>query len=44
MEFRFAAAPSVRWIMATSYGMTAGLDENFTKLQETGWVVEYPKF
>jgi hypothetical protein len=45
VEFRFVAAPSVPWVIATSYGMTAGLDDNFAKLQAaTGWVVEYPNF
>jgi hypothetical protein len=45
VEFLFIAAPSVPWVITTSYGMTAGLDDNFAKLRAvTGWVVHYPKF
>jgi hypothetical protein len=45
LQFYFEVAEPVRWIRATSYGMTAGLDENFDRLAaETGWFVKYPRF
>ena len=45
VEFYFVAEQPVRWIEATSYGMTAGLDENFDRLSAaTGWKIVYPRF
>jgi hypothetical protein len=45
VEFSFVAENPVRWIEATSYGMTAGLDENFNHLSTaTGWKIVYPRF
>jgi hypothetical protein len=45
VEFYFEAQEPVRWMRATSYGMTAGLDSNFGRLSSaTGWVVEFPRF
>jgi hypothetical protein len=45
VEFSFEAREPVRWIRATSYGMTAGLDRNFDELSSaTGWVTVYPRF
>src|SRR5262249_46380568 len=45
VEFYFPAAQTVGSIEATSYGMTAGLDDNFRRLSAaTGWVVNYPRF
>ena len=45
VEFYFVAEQPVRWIEATAYGMTAGLDDNFDRLYAaTGWKVEYPRF
>jgi hypothetical protein len=45
VEFYFVAENPVRWIEATSYGMTAGLDENFNRLSAaTGWKIVYPRF
>jgi hypothetical protein len=45
VEFYFVTEEPVRWIRATSYGMTAGLDGNFDRLSvATGWVVKYPRF
>jgi hypothetical protein len=45
VEFYFVAEQPVRWIEATSYGMTAGLDENFDRLAAaTGWKILYPRF
>jgi hypothetical protein len=45
VEFYFVAENPVRWIEATSYGMTAGLDENFDRLSAaTGWKIAYPRF
>ena len=45
VEFYFVAEQPVRWIEATSYGMTAGLDENFDRLAAaTGWKIVYPRF
>jgi hypothetical protein len=45
VELYFEAREPVRWIRATSYGMTAGLDSNFDRLSSaTGWVIEYPRF
>ena len=45
VEFYFEAEQPVRWIEATSYGMTAGLDENFDRLSAaTGWKITYPRF
>ena len=44
-QFNFVAEQPVRWIEATSYGMTAGLDENFDHLAAaTGWKIVYPRF
>jgi hypothetical protein len=43
IEFKFVARPTVPWVQATAYGMTAGLDETFERLrQATGWVTHYP--
>jgi hypothetical protein len=45
VEFYFVAEQPVRWIEATSYGMTAGLDKNFDRLAAaTGWKIVYPRF
>jgi hypothetical protein len=45
VEFYFEAREPVGLIRATSYGMTAGLDNNFDRLcSATGWVIEYPRF
>jgi hypothetical protein len=45
VEFYFVAEQPVRWIEATSYGMTAGLDANFDRLAAaTGWKIAYPRF
>lgn len=45
VEFYFVAENPVRWIEATSYGMTAGLDEDFNRLYATtGWKIVYPRF
>ena len=45
VEFSFPAAQTVHWIEATSYGMTAGLANNFNRLSAaTGWVIKYPRF
>ena len=45
IEFYFVAENPVRWIEATSYGMTAGLDDNFNQLSTaTGWKIVYPRF
>jgi hypothetical protein len=45
VEFYFVAEQPVRRIEATSYGMTAGLDENFDRLSAaTGWKIVYPRF
>lgn len=45
VEFYFEPDEPVRWIRATSYGMTAGLDYNFERLSvATGWTVVYPRF
>ena len=45
VEFHFLAEEPVRWIRATSYGRTGGLDSNFDRLSAaTGWVVKYPRF
>ena len=45
VEFQFEARDPVRYIMATSYGMTAGLDQQFDRLSAiTGWKVIYPRF
>jgi hypothetical protein len=45
IEFYFEGREPVRWITATSYGMTAGLDDNFDRLSSaTGWVIKYPRF
>lgn len=45
VEFYFVAEQSVRWIEATSYGNTTGLDENFDRLAAaTGWKIVYPRF
>ena len=45
VEFYFVAEQPVRLIEATSYGMTAGLDENFDRLAAaTGWKIVYPRF
>jgi hypothetical protein len=45
VEFYFAAEQPVRWIEATSYGKTAGFDENFNRLSAaTGWKIVYPRF
>lgn len=45
VEFYFVAEQPVRWIEATSFGMTAGLDENFDRLSAaTGWKIVYPSF
>jgi hypothetical protein len=44
IEFYFVAENPVRWIEATSYGMTGGLDENFDRLSaSTGWKIVYPR-
>jgi hypothetical protein len=43
VQFEFVAQPTVPWVAATSYGMTAGLDEYFERLQQTtGWETHYP--
>ena len=45
VEFYFHAEQPVRWIMATSYGRTGGLDDNFDRLYAaTGWKVFYGRF
>jgi hypothetical protein len=45
VEFYFPAKQPVHWITATSYGMTAGLDDNFARLSAaTGWEIAYPRF
>ena len=45
VEFYFLAKRPVYWITATSYGMTAGLDDNFARLSaKTGWKIAYPRF
>jgi hypothetical protein len=45
VEFYFVAEEPVRWIEATLYGMTAGLDDNFDRLSAaTGWMIKYPRF
>ncbi|MDH2383260.1 hypothetical protein [Bradyrhizobium sp. CER78] len=45
VEFYFEARQPVPSITATSYGMTAGLDENFGRLYAaTGWKIVYPRF
>ncbi|HEY2249272.1 MAG TPA: hypothetical protein VGH70_17660, partial [Bradyrhizobium sp.] len=45
VEFYFHAEQPVRWITATSYGRTAGLDVNFDRLYAaTGWKVFYGLF
>jgi hypothetical protein len=45
VQFYFEASEPVRWIRATSYGMTSGLDESFERLSAaTGWVTVYPRF
>jgi hypothetical protein len=45
VEFCFVAAPSIPRVIATSYGRTSHLYDNFTRLNAaTGWVVQYPKF
>jgi hypothetical protein len=45
IEFYFEADEPVRWIRATSYGMTAGFDDDFDRLSAaTGWSVIYPSF
>jgi hypothetical protein len=45
VEFYLLAEEPVRWIRATSYGMTAGLGGHFDRLSAaTGWVVKYPRF
>ena len=45
VEFYFVAEQPVRWIEATSYGSTGGLDENFNRLSAaTGWKIVYPRF
>jgi hypothetical protein len=45
VEFYFEAVEPVKWVKATSYRMTAGLDDNFGRLSAaTGWVVKYPWF
>jgi hypothetical protein len=45
IEFYFEVDEPVRWIKATSYGMTAGLDEYFDRLSTaTGWKIEYPRY
>jgi len=45
VEFYFLAEQPVRWITATSYGMTAGLDADFDRLfSATGWKITYPRF
>jgi hypothetical protein len=45
VQFYFEASEPVRWIRATSYGMTSGLDESFARLSAaTGWVTVYPRF
>ena len=43
IQFYFVAQSAVPWVQATSYGMTAGLDEIFERLrQATGWETHYP--
>jgi hypothetical protein len=43
--FYFAATQPVRWVTATSCGMTAGLDGNFDRLSAaTGWKIVYQRF
>ena len=45
VEFYFPAIEPVRWVTATSYGMTAGLDGHFDRLfAATGWKIVYPRF
>ena len=45
VQFYFEVQEPVRWIRATSYGMTGGLDANFDRLcAATGWTVMYPRF
>ncbi|WP_166302285.1 MULTISPECIES: hypothetical protein [unclassified Bradyrhizobium] len=45
VEFYFEARQPVRSITAISYGMTAGLDDNFDRLYAaTGWKIVYPRF
>jgi hypothetical protein len=45
VEFYFEAVEPVTWVRATSYGMTAGLNDSFGRLSAaTGWVVKYPWF
>jgi hypothetical protein len=45
VEFHFEAQEPVRWVWATSYGMTGGLDANFHRLfAATGWITVYPRF
>jgi hypothetical protein len=45
VEFHFEAREPVRWVRATSYGMTGGLDANFDRLSATtGWITVYPRF
>jgi len=45
VEFYLLTEEPVRWIRATSYGMTAGLGDHFDRLSAaTGWVVKYPRF
>jgi len=45
VDFYFVAEQPVRLIEATSYGMTASLDENFDRLAAaTGWKIVYPRF
>jgi hypothetical protein len=45
VEFYFPAEQTVYWIEATSYGMTAGLDDNLNRLSAaTGWVIKYSRF
>ena len=39
VEIHFEAQEPVRWVRATSYGMTGGLDANFDRLSAaTGWI------
>ncbi len=45
VEFYFVAEQLVRWIEATSYGRTGGLDKNFDRLSAaTGWKIVYLRF
>jgi hypothetical protein len=45
VEFHFEAQEPVRWVKATLYGMTGGLDANFDRLfAATGWITVYPRF